>query len=105
MELDTAVKSGAAPVPTSYRGSIMFSPGGDITTGYVEPCRESFDFKEIVRFFPASAVTDGFALTADSIFMSKDLPGLEGKLVLHACKLSITRTSLETPTMRTCDGP
>lgn len=85
-----------------YRGHVRTAPGGDIVSGYAEVCRASFPYRELARFFPAYTGGKDFRVSADTIFVSDAVPGVEGKLVTESCMWSLKRVSTEPPTIEFC---
>ncbi len=88
--------------PSLYYGKLQETAGGAVTSGYLEACKGRFDYKELVRIFPASSSGGSFSFAADTIFVSEALPGAEGKLVAESCKWALKRTSTEAPEFETC---
>ncbi len=105
VDMDTRSEGpiGGAPGTQRYRGSVRSSPDGEIVSGYVEACGGSFDYQELVRIFPAATSPDSFSFAADTVFVSTDVPGSEGDLVVQSCKWSMTRVSTEAPTIQRCE--
>jgi len=102
LDLSVVVESDVGVTSTTFRGEVMSSSAGDVSTGYVESCKGSFPHTELARFFPASTRSEGFAFTADTIFVSKDVPGAAGKLVVESCRWSLVRISTEAPEVGGC---
>jgi len=88
--------------PSLYRGKLQETAGGSVTSGYLEACKGRFDYKELVRIFPATSSGKSFSFAADTIFVSEALPGAEGKLVAESCKWALKRVSAEAPEFKTC---
>jgi len=88
--------------PSLYRGKLQENAEGLVMSGYLEACRGRFDYKELVRIFPATASGGSFSFAADTIFVSEALPGAEGKLLVESCKWALKRTSAEVPDFETC---
>ncbi|WP_421725804.1 hypothetical protein [Bauldia sp.] len=85
-----------------YRGEVMASASGDMVSGYLEVCESSFPYNELVRLFPASTGTVPFRFAADTVFISKAVPGEVGRLVAESCKWSMTRVSDDPPDFEGC---
>ena len=88
--------------PSLYHGKLQETAGGAVTSGYLEACKGRFDYKELVRLFPASSSGKSFSFAAYTIFVSEALPGAEGKLVAECCKWALKRTSTQAPDFETC---
>lgn len=89
--------------PSLYRGELVSSTAvGDTQAGYLEACTGAFDYKELVRIFPATTGGATFGFAADTIFYTKDLPGLEGQLMIESCKWAMERVSTEVPEINGC---
>jgi hypothetical protein len=102
LDLSAVVEASAGVTSTTFRGEVMTDPSGTVSSGYVESCRGSFPHTELARFFPATARTEGFAFSADTIFVSRNVPGEAGRLVVESCRWSLTRISTETPEVGSC---
>jgi hypothetical protein len=85
-----------------YRGAVQQSPAGDEVSGYVEFCAGTFAYKELVRIFPATTTGETFGFAADTVFVSQEVPGVEGKLVVESCKWAMRRVSTEAPAFDPC---
>lgn len=88
--------------PSLYSGKVQDIAGGQVMAGYLEACKGRFDYKELVRIFPASGVGQSFSFAADTIFITEALPGAEGRLVVESCKWALKRTSTDVPEFETC---
>ena len=102
LEISAVVDASEGVTSSTYRGGIMYSPAGDVASGYLEACRVSFPYKELVRIFPASVTGETFAFSADTIFVSEAVPGTDDKLIVESCRWSLTRISTETPSLNSC---
>lgn len=99
-----AVVDDATGTSTSiYTGTVRDSAKGDVSSGYLEVCRSSFPYKELLRIFPATTDRDNFGFAADTIFISESLPGAEGDLVVESCKWSLKRISTDRPDIESCE--
>ncbi|MCP4383439.1 MAG: hypothetical protein GY798_18815 [Hyphomicrobiales bacterium] len=85
-----------------YRGMVRDSPAGDAVSGYVESCEGTFAYQELVRIFPATTTGETFGFAADTVFVSREVPELEGKLVVQSCKWAMRRVSTEAPAFEPC---
>ena len=103
VEIDSVVDASVGG--SLYHGLVTRSPAGDIESGFLEVCRPSFPYKELVRIFPAGTTGDGFGFSADTVFVTDGLPGIEGKLVVESCKWSLDRIKSEVPDFETCPTP
>ena len=88
--------------PSLYAGKLQDSAGGAVVSGYLEACKGRFDYKEMVRIFPATTSGSAFSFAADTIFVSSALPGAEGKLLVESCKWALKRVSSDAPEFETC---
>ena len=88
--------------PSLYSGKVQDIAGGQVMAGYLEACRGRFDYKELVRIFPATRVGQAFSFAADTIFITEALPGAEGRLVVESCKWALKRVSTDAPEFETC---
>ena len=88
--------------PSLYAGKLQQTAGGAVISGYLEACKGRFDYKEMVRIFPATVSDSEFSFAADTIFVTEALPGADGKLVVEACKWALKRVSTETPDFEPC---
>ncbi|WP_108882330.1 hypothetical protein [Anderseniella sp. Alg231-50] len=88
--------------PSLYRGKVQEIAGGKVMAGYLEACKGRFDYKELVRIFPATSAGQSFSFAADTIFTTEALPGAEGRLVVESCKWALKRVSAEVPEFEAC---
>ncbi|MEO1092026.1 MAG: hypothetical protein AAFX81_15465 [Pseudomonadota bacterium] len=89
------------PEYTLYGGETTTSADGAVVSAYFNACDASFPALELVRMFPSSTTSDPFSFTADSIWVSDEVPNLPG-LTVQSCRWSMRRVSSEAPTVRTC---
>ena len=90
------------PPNSLYHGVVRESRSGDMQSGFLEACRPSFPYKELVRVFPATPSPTSFGFAADSIFISDRMPGAEGELVTESCKWALDRVSVQAPKIEFC---
>lgn len=88
--------------PSLYRGRVQEIAGGKVMAGYLEACKGRFDYKELVRIFPATSTDQSFSFAADTIFVTEALPGAKGRLVVESCKWALKRVSAEVPEFEAC---
>ncbi|MCP4385150.1 MAG: hypothetical protein GY798_27695 [Hyphomicrobiales bacterium] len=104
--IDMAARAAVDPAEGTstgrYRGAVQESPAGDAVSGYVEFCAGTFTHKELVRIFPATTTGETFGFAADTVFVSQEVPGIEGKLVVESCKWAMRRVSTEVPAFDPC---
>lgn len=96
------VETADAGQPSVYRGKLVVNDTGDIQAGYLEECDARFDYQELVRIFPTTLSAALFGIAADTVFMTKDLPGAEGHLMAEQCRWALTKVSAEAPDIRVC---
>ena len=105
-DIDVAVSAVVEPSvgasPSRYRGKLQETAGGAVMSGYLEVCSGRFEYKEMVRIFPATNTGKTFSFAADTIFVTEALPGADGKLVVEACKWALKRVATETPDFQPC---
>ncbi len=83
-----------------YKGSAVVADGR--VSGYASVCQPDFEYKELVRIYPAMPKEGALSFSADTVFVTENLPNREGELIVESCRWVMTRTSDETPEMRTC---
>ena len=98
-DIDAAVGASSS----GYQGLLSRSPASEVESGFLEACRPSFPYKELVRLFPTAPTQDRFGFAADTIFVSDSLPGEEGALVVESCMWSFNRISDQVPDFELCD--
>ncbi|MCV0425946.1 MAG: hypothetical protein K5905_10765 [Roseibium sp.] len=86
---------------TLYSGKAAASADGSVISAYFKSCNASFPADELVRIAPTSTKVKDFGFAADSIWASDQVPNLPG-LTVQSCRWSLTRTSADVPTVRTC---
>lgn len=98
--LATQSAEGNAGDGSLYAGKAVVAD--DRVSGYVTACRPSFDYQEIVRILPTVEIDGQLVFSAETVFVTEDAPGLEGRLILESCRWAMERTSSEIPAMETC---
>ena len=94
-------EASGAREPSLYDGEVRKADGR--VSGYLRACAPDFDYQELIRIKPAIPDEDGFSFSADTVFVSKDLPGSEGQLMVESCRWVMKRVSSESPDMSRCD--
>ncbi|MEM1362938.1 MAG: hypothetical protein AAGF94_14695 [Pseudomonadota bacterium] len=97
------VEATDASPPSVYRGELVMNDSGDVQAGYLEECNARFAYRELVRIFPATPKEHDFGFAADTIFVTKELPGAEGRLMVEQCHWALTRVSTEVPDLEECN--
>lgn len=87
-----------------YRGLLHRGAAGEADSGFLEACRTSFPYKELVRIFPMAPTQYPFGVVADTIFVSDMMPGAEGNLIVESCRWSLDRVSDQSPEIEGCGG-
>jgi len=105
--MSSTPRSTASPMPRSAAPSTTAwsCVTGDIESGFLEVCRPSFPYKELVRIFPTGTTSDEFGFSADTVFVTERLPGSKGTLVVESCRWSLDRITTEAPEIETCPSP
>ncbi len=88
-----------------YRGRLVGTAqaeAGRVMSGYLEVCDPRFPYRELVRLFPATPRAESFTFSAATIFVSDQLPGAEGRLLVESCNWALTRVSSEIPDFEPC---
>lgn len=86
---------------TLYNGKAAMSSDGKVVSAYFNACDASFPALELVRMFPSSTASDPFSFTADSVWISDQVPNLPG-LTVQSCRWSLRRVSSKPPRVRSC---
>lgn len=86
---------------TLYSGKSALSADGSVISAYFNACDASFPASELVRMAPSATTGKSFSFTADSIWVSDQVPNLPG-LTVQSCRWSLNRVSTETPEVRAC---
>ncbi|MEM1112291.1 MAG: hypothetical protein AAGI11_10320 [Pseudomonadota bacterium] len=83
-----------------YTGKTRVSEGR--VSGYLATCRPAIEASELVRLLPARLENGALSFSADTIFVTEDLPGSPGDLIVENCRWVMDRVSTDTPVMETC---
>ncbi|MEM6624261.1 MAG: hypothetical protein AAF674_18720 [Pseudomonadota bacterium] len=83
-----------------YTGKVAEADGR--ISGYATACRPDFDYQETIRILPALIDDPALGFSADTIFITEDLPGRQGRLIVESCRWVMVRQSTEMPEMERC---